>query len=50
VRHAIATRYVKRQVGNSAANLQEEYDLVQDISRKAYPNTLPTFLAVARRN
>jgi hypothetical protein len=34
VRHAIATRYVKRQVGNSAANLQEEYDLVQDYLEK----------------
>jgi len=34
VRHAIATRYVARQIGNDTASLQEEYDLVQDYLEK----------------
>lgn len=34
VKHAIATRYVKRQVGDDEASRQEEYDLVQDYLEK----------------
>lgn len=34
VRHAIATRYVKRQIGADEASRQEEYDLVQDYLEK----------------
>lgn len=34
VKHAIATRYVKRQVGTDEASRQEEYDLVQDYLEK----------------
>lgn len=34
VRHAIATRYVARQIGDDAATKQEEYDLVQDYLEK----------------
>jgi len=30
VRHAIATRYVARQIGSDTTSQQEEYDLVQD--------------------
>lgn len=34
VRHAIATRYVARQVGDDSSSPQEEYDLVQDYLEK----------------
>ena len=34
VRHAIATRYVKQQIGEDDANRQEEYDLVKDYLEK----------------
>jgi hypothetical protein len=34
VRHAIATRYVKQQIGEADATRQEEYDLVKDYLEK----------------
>jgi hypothetical protein len=34
VRHAIATRYVKQQIGEDDASRQEEYDLVKDYLEK----------------
>lgn len=34
VRHAIGTRYVKRQIGEDDATKQEEYDLVKDYLEK----------------
>ena len=34
VRHAIATRYVARQVGDATAGTEEEYNLVQDYLEK----------------
>jgi hypothetical protein len=34
IRHAIATRYVKRQMGRDDSTAQEEYDLVQDYLEK----------------
>jgi hypothetical protein len=34
VEHAIATRYVKRQIGTDEASRQEEYDLVKDYLEK----------------
>lgn len=34
VRHAIATRYVARQIGDDSGTKQEEYDLVQDYLEK----------------
>lgn len=34
VRHAIATRYVARQIGDAATRTEEEYDLVKDYLEK----------------